>query len=46
MAQEEIINMSEDLKIRVWKRFKLEAAKEALQALFSKERWQNSIRHQ
>jgi D-arabinose 1-dehydrogenase-like Zn-dependent alcohol dehydrogenase len=34
----EIINMSKDLKVRVWKRFKLEDAKEALQALFSKER--------
>jgi D-arabinose 1-dehydrogenase-like Zn-dependent alcohol dehydrogenase len=34
----EIINMSRDLKVRVWKRFKLENAKEALQALFSKER--------
>jgi len=34
----EIVNMSKDLKVRVWKRFKLEDAKEALQALFSKER--------
>jgi NADPH:quinone reductase-like Zn-dependent oxidoreductase len=34
----EIINMSKELKVRVWKRFKLENAKEALQALFAKER--------
>jgi D-arabinose 1-dehydrogenase-like Zn-dependent alcohol dehydrogenase len=34
----QIINMSKDLKVRVWKRFKLEDTKEALQALFSKER--------
>lgn len=34
----EIIDMSKELKVRVWKRFKLENAKEALQALFSKER--------
>jgi D-arabinose 1-dehydrogenase-like Zn-dependent alcohol dehydrogenase len=34
----EIINMSKELKVRVWKRFKLENAKEALQGLFSKER--------
>jgi D-arabinose 1-dehydrogenase-like Zn-dependent alcohol dehydrogenase len=26
----EIINMSKELKVRVWKRFKLENAKEAL----------------
>ena len=41
MAQEkisEIIDMSKELKVRVWKRFKLENAKEALQALFAKER--------
>jgi hypothetical protein len=30
--------MSKELKVRVWKRFKLEDAKEALQALFAKER--------
>jgi D-arabinose 1-dehydrogenase-like Zn-dependent alcohol dehydrogenase len=30
----EIIDMSKELKVRVWKRFKLEDAKEALQALF------------
>lgn len=34
----EVIDMSRELKIRVWKRFKLEDAKEALQALFAKER--------
>ena len=34
----EVIDMSRDLKVRVWKRFKLEDAKEALQALFAKER--------
>ena len=34
----EIIDMSKELKVRVWKRFKLEDAKEALQALFCKER--------
>jgi hypothetical protein len=30
--------MSKELKVRVWKRFKLEDAKEVLQALFAKER--------
>jgi D-arabinose 1-dehydrogenase-like Zn-dependent alcohol dehydrogenase len=34
----EIIDMSKELKVRVWKRFKLENTKEALQALFAKER--------
>jgi NADPH:quinone reductase-like Zn-dependent oxidoreductase len=34
----EIIDMSKELKIRVWKRFKLDEAKDALQALFAKER--------
>src|SRR5215217_1236479 len=34
----EIIDMSKELKVRVWKRFKLGDAKEALQALFAKER--------
>ena len=34
----DIIDMSKELKVRVWKRFKLEDAKEALQALFAKER--------
>jgi D-arabinose 1-dehydrogenase-like Zn-dependent alcohol dehydrogenase len=34
----EVIDMSKELKVRVWNRFKLENAKEALQALFSKER--------
>jgi D-arabinose 1-dehydrogenase-like Zn-dependent alcohol dehydrogenase len=34
----EIIDMSKELKVRVWKRFNLENAREALQALFSKER--------
>jgi hypothetical protein len=30
--------MSKELKVRVWKRFKLEDAEEALQTLFAKER--------
>jgi D-arabinose 1-dehydrogenase-like Zn-dependent alcohol dehydrogenase len=34
----DIINMSKELKVRVWKRFKIENAKEALEALFAKER--------
>jgi D-arabinose 1-dehydrogenase-like Zn-dependent alcohol dehydrogenase len=34
----DIIDMTRELKVRVWKRFKLENAKEALQALFAKER--------
>jgi NADPH:quinone reductase-like Zn-dependent oxidoreductase len=34
----EIIDMSKELKIRVWKKFKLDETKEALQALFAKER--------
>ena len=34
----EVIDMSRELKVRVWKKFKLENAKEALQALFAKER--------
>ena len=34
----QIIDMSKELKIRVWKKFKLDEAKEALQALFAKER--------
>jgi NADPH:quinone reductase-like Zn-dependent oxidoreductase len=34
----DVIDMSRELKVRVWKTFKLEDAKEALQALFSKER--------
>ena len=32
----EIIDMSKELKIRVWKKFKLDEVKEALQGLFSK----------
>jgi NADPH:quinone reductase-like Zn-dependent oxidoreductase len=35
---EDVIDMSRELKVRVWKRFKLADAKEALQALFAKER--------
>ena len=35
---QDVIDMSKELKVRVWKRFKLEDAKEALQALFAKER--------
>ena len=34
----DVIDMSKELKVRVWKRFKLEDAKEALRALFAKER--------
>ncbi len=34
----EVIDMSKELKIRVWKKFKLDETKEALQALFAKER--------
>ena len=34
----EIIDMSKELKIRVWKKFKLDEAKDALKALFAKER--------
>jgi NADPH:quinone reductase-like Zn-dependent oxidoreductase len=34
----EIIDMSKELKVRVWKKFKLDETKEALQALFAKER--------
>jgi D-arabinose 1-dehydrogenase-like Zn-dependent alcohol dehydrogenase len=34
----QIIDMSKELKIRVWKKFKLDETKEALQALFAKER--------
>ena len=34
----ELIVMSKELKTRVWKKFTLDEAKEALQALFSKER--------
>ena len=37
----DLLNMSNELKIKVWKRFKLEETKEALQALFAN-RWQNS----
>jgi D-arabinose 1-dehydrogenase-like Zn-dependent alcohol dehydrogenase len=35
---EDVINMSKKLKVRVWKRFKLEEVNEDLQALFAKER--------
>jgi D-arabinose 1-dehydrogenase-like Zn-dependent alcohol dehydrogenase len=34
----ELIDMSKELKTRVWKKFALDEAKEALQALFAKER--------
>src|SRR5438552_1977788 len=34
----EFIDMSKELKIRVWKKFKLDEAKDALKALFAKER--------
>jgi NADPH:quinone reductase-like Zn-dependent oxidoreductase len=35
---QEIIDVSKALKVKVWKKFKLEDVKEALQALFAKER--------
>ena len=35
---QELIDMSKELKVRVWKKFKLEDIKEALQAIFAKER--------
>jgi NADPH:quinone reductase-like Zn-dependent oxidoreductase len=35
---QELIDISPELKVRVWKKFDLENAKEALQALFAKER--------
>jgi NADPH:quinone reductase-like Zn-dependent oxidoreductase len=35
---QELIDMYKELKIRVWKKFKLEDVREALQALFAKER--------
>jgi D-arabinose 1-dehydrogenase-like Zn-dependent alcohol dehydrogenase len=34
----DVVDMSRELKVKVWKRFKLDNAKEALQALFAKER--------
>jgi D-arabinose 1-dehydrogenase-like Zn-dependent alcohol dehydrogenase len=34
----DLVEMSGELKVKVWKRFKLDSAKEALQELFSKER--------
>jgi D-arabinose 1-dehydrogenase-like Zn-dependent alcohol dehydrogenase len=34
----EVIDMSSELKVRVWKRFKLEYAKESFTSLFAKER--------
>jgi len=39
----ELIDMSKELKTRVWKKFPLDEAKEALQALFAQgKRWQDS----
>jgi len=35
---EDVINMSKEFKVIVWKRSKLEGVKEALRALFAKER--------
>jgi NADPH:quinone reductase-like Zn-dependent oxidoreductase len=35
---QELIDISPKLKVRIWKKFELENAKEALQALFAKER--------
>ena len=34
----EVVDMSKEPKTRVWKKFTLDEAKEALQALFAKER--------
>jgi len=34
----DLVEMSGELKVKLWKRFKLDSAKEALQELFSKER--------
>jgi D-arabinose 1-dehydrogenase-like Zn-dependent alcohol dehydrogenase len=34
----ELIDMSKELKVKVWKKFKLEDVREALQTLFAKER--------
>ena len=34
----ELIDMSKQLKVKVWKKFKHEDVREALQALFAKER--------
>jgi D-arabinose 1-dehydrogenase-like Zn-dependent alcohol dehydrogenase len=34
----DVLSMSNQLKIKVWKRFKLEETKDALQALFAKDR--------
>ena len=42
---QELIDMSKELKIKVWKKFKLEGIKEALQALFAKEREGRIILH-
>jgi hypothetical protein len=33
----DLVNISKELKTKVWKRFKLEETKEAIQALFDKE---------
>ena len=35
---QELIDISPELKVRVWKKFDLEDTKEALQSLFAKER--------
>lgn len=35
---QELIDMSNELETRVWKKFKIDNTKEALQELFSKER--------
>ena len=34
----DLIRMSKELKIKVWKRFKLDEVKEAIEALFDEER--------
>lgn len=41
----ELIDMSKELKVKVWKKFKLEGIKEALHALFAKERDGRIILH-
>jgi NADPH:quinone reductase-like Zn-dependent oxidoreductase len=41
----ELMDISKELKVKVWKKFKLEGIKEALQALFAKERDGRIILH-
>jgi hypothetical protein len=41
----DIINVSKELKVRIWKRFKLKDAKEILQALFAKDEEMRHVEH-